>query len=242
MSFVSGRQVLDMVPVQDHKRAYEGDLGENTGGMGSYSDANGSLPFLSPRDLEQAHEITVRVAEAMEKETGVAYQGVMYGGFMAVKDGVRLIEYNARFGDPEAMNVLPILQTDLVEVCEAILGGNLHRVKVEFEKKATVCKYLVPNGYPDNAKAGEKIEINPNFALQEGLKMYYSSVDQREDGLYVSSSRAVAFVGTAETLEQAEKIAEAGCASVSGPVFHREDVGTKALIEKRVAMMRSLRA
>jgi len=248
MSFVDGRHAVDMPPVQDHKRAFVGDKGPNTGGMGSYSDTNHLLPFLEKKDLEEAHEITERVAAALFKETGVLYKGIMYGGFMAVADGVRLIEYNARFGDPEVMNVLPILKTDFVEVCEGILSGSLNRIKVEFEKKATVCKYLVPEGYPDKPCAGERIVIaKPSYVIaseakqSSDLKMYYASIDQKPDGLYLSSSRAIAFVGIADTLANAEKIAEGACGSVKGPVFHREDVGTAALIEKRVEMMKQLR-
>lgn len=246
MSFTDGKHVLDMVPVQDHKRAFVGDKGGNTGGMGSYSDASHLLPFLEKRDLDVAHEITERVAAALFKETGVLYKGIMYGGFMAVADGVRLIEYNVRFGDPEVMNVLPIMKTDFVEVCEGILGGHLDRVKLEFEKKATVCKYIVPEGYPDAPKSGELIVIaSPSLSRTKqssSLRRYYASVDKRDGNLYLTSSRAIAFVGIADTLQAAEKIAEAACLAVKGPVFHREDIGTKALIEKRIAMMRQLRS
>lgn len=107
-----------------------------------------------------------------------------------------------------------------------------------------MCKYIVPEGYPDKPRAGEKIFVVPPSAIDpqpSTLKMYYASVDQKDDGLYLSSSRAIAFVGIDDTLEKAEKIAETACASVKGPVFHRQDVGTRALIEKRVRMMESLR-
>ncbi|MEK9133032.1 MAG: phosphoribosylamine--glycine ligase [Patescibacteria group bacterium] len=242
MSFVDGMHVVDMVPVQDHKRAFVGDKGANTGGMGSYSDANHLLPFLTRKDLEDAHEITVQVAAALFKETGALFRGIMYGGFIAVKNGVRLIEYNARFGDPEVMNVLPIMKTDFVEVCEAILAGTLDKLKIEFEKKATVCKYIVPEGYPDKPVSGQKIEIlPPNDSASAPVKMYYSSVDLRDDGLYLSSSRAVAFVGIADTLVAAECAAELACGSVKGSVFYRPDIGTDALIQKRINMMRELR-
>ena len=174
MSFVDGVHVVDMPAVQDHKRALEGDKGMNTGGMGTYSDADHSLPFLRPGDLEAAHAITVKVAEAIYKETGKYFKGIMYGGFMAVKNGVGLIEYNARFGDPEAMNVLPLLKTDFIDVCERIIAGNLE--SVEFENKATVLKYIVPEGYPENPRKGEKIEIGE---VPAGVKMYYGSVDAR---------------------------------------------------------------
>lgn len=241
MSFVDGGHVIDMPPVQDHKRAFAGDTGPNTGGMGSYSDANHLLPFLEKKDLEAAHEITVRTAEALVRETGAQFRGIMYGGFMAVHDGVKLIEFNARFGDPEAMNVLPILETDFLEVCDGILNGTLDKVRIKFKKKATVCKYIVPQGYPDNPAANKRIVFDNADKKQENLKIYYASVDQREDGLYLSSSRAIGLVGIADTLAEAERIAENACSRIKGPVFHREDIGTSDLIVKRAAMMRELR-
>ena len=249
MSFVDGTHVVDMPPVQDHKRAFVADRGPNTGGMGSYSDFNHLLPFLKASDLQAAHEITVQVASALFRETGTHFKGILYGGFIATASGVGLIEFNARFGDPEVMNVLPILKTDFVEVCEGILHGDLHKVKMAFDNKATVCKYVVPEGYPEHPAAGQKIEIKKIktaapltlYPQSSTLKMYYASVDQKPDGLYLGTSRAVAFVGIAPTIPEAEKIAEAACGSVKGPVFHREDVGTAALIQKRVDMMKMLR-
>jgi len=238
MSFCDGVHTVEMPTVQDHKRAYEGDKGPNTGGMGSYSCADHSMPFLTTGDLEEAKEITKKVAKALFDETGVYFKGVMYGGFIATKNGVRLIEYNARFGDPEVMNVLTLMKTDFVELCEAIINGTLDQITVEFEKKATVCKYLVPNGYPDNPVAGEKIEVGE---IPEGVKYYYASVDQKDDGLYLSGSRAIAFVGIANDLETAERLAESAVGSVKGPVFYRKDIGTSELIQKRVDMMKELR-
>lgn len=238
MSFCDGKHTVSMPCVQDHKRAYEGDRGPNTGGMGTYSDTNHLLPFLKPSDVEEAEKITQAVAEALFAETGCEFKGVMYGGFMACRDGVRLIEYNARFGDPEAMNVLPLLKTDFVELCEAIIKGNLADLKVEFATKATVCKYVVPEGYPDSPVKGVKIEIG---AIPEGAKAYYASVDEKEDGLYLAGSRAVAMVGIADSLESAEKLAEKGAQAVKGLVFYRKDIGTAELIGKRVEMMKELR-
>jgi phosphoribosylamine--glycine ligase len=238
MSFVSGTQVVDMPAAQDHKRAYEGDSGPNTGGMGTIGDIDHSLPFLKPSDLQAAHEITVAVASALLKETGKPYKGILYGGFMAVKDGVRLIEYNARFGDPETMNVLPLLRSDFIALCEGILAGNLDEVPVEFEKKATVVKYVCPEGYPVNPKKGERIELGP---VPEGVKVYYASVDKRDDGLFLLGSRGVAFVGIGDSLAEAEALAEQAAAAVKGPVFHRRDIGTAALTQKRVDHMRDLR-
>lgn len=238
MSFCDGVHTAEMPAVQDHKRAYEDDEGPNTGGMGTYSDSNHSLPFLQDGDIEAAAEITRKVAKALFEETGVYFKGVMYGGFIATKKGVRLIEYNARFGDPEAMNVLPLLKTDFVDLCVALIHGKLDQLSIKFDKKATVCKYCVPNGYPDKPISGERIEIGE---VPAGAKIYFASVDDREDGLYLAGSRAVAVVGIAETIEEAEKIAEKGVSAIKGPVFHRKDIGTKELIEKRVRQMENLR-
>ncbi len=238
MSFVDGENVVSMPAVQDHKRAYDGDKGPNTGGMGTYSDANHSLPFLQPSDIEAAHEINVQVAKAFYEQTGTMYKGILYGGFIACKDKVGLIEYNVRFGDPEAMNVLPLLKTDFVDICEAIIAGTLDELIIEFENKATVCKYIVPEGYPGSPVKGEKIEVGE---IAEGVKTYYASVDQREDGLYLGGSRAVAFVGISDTLDEAASLATSAMDSVTGPVFYRKDIGTKALLDKRVEMMKELR-
>ena len=118
-----GRTVVATPPVQDHKRRFADDRGPNTGGMGSYSCADHLLPFLDAADVAEGLEITRRVAEAIRLETGVPYKGIMYGGFMVTASGVKLIEYNARFGDPEAMNILPLLRTDFIDVCRAIIDG-----------------------------------------------------------------------------------------------------------------------
>ncbi len=238
MCFSDGKTVVPMPIAQDHKRAYDNDEGPNTGGMGSYSDANHILPFLRDDDLTQALKITQKVAEALFKETGALFKGIMYGGFFATKNGVKLVEYNARFGDPEVMNVLPLLKTDFVDICEAIIAGSLDKIDIEFEKKATVCKYVVPEGYPENSAKNKKIEIEDgdNNAL-----MYFSSVDGREDGLYLSGSRAIAFVGIADTLLEAEKIAQSALITVKGPVFYRNDIGKTEVIEKKIQFMDKLR-
>ncbi len=237
MSFVDGENVVDMPPIQDHKRAFEDDKGPNTGGMGSYNYPE-NLPFLNEADLKDAHEITVKVAAALKEELGGPFKGIMYGGFIAVKNGVRLIEYNCRFGDPEAMNALSLLETDFVDVCQAVIDGTLDQLEMKFAKKATVCKYVVPEGYPTNSVKNERIEIGN---LPEGVQYYLASVDQREDGLYILGSRSIAFVAVADSIEEAEKLAEQGAKSVKGPVFYRKDVGTQALIKKRIGMMEALR-
>ena len=116
MSFCDGITTSHMPAVQDHKRAHEGDIGPNTGGMGSYTDSNHSLPFLKEQDIFVAQDINERVVRALKAHTGQGYKGVLYGGFMVTSGGVKLIEYNARFGDPEAMNLLALLDADFAKV------------------------------------------------------------------------------------------------------------------------------
>jgi len=238
-----GKTVVATPPVQDHKRRFVDDKGPNTGGMGSYSDADHCLPFMRPEDVAAGLAITQRVAEAVYREAGDYYKGIMYGGFMITRDGVRLVEYNARFGDPEAMNILPLLKTDFVEVCRAVVGGTLDRLAVEFERKATVCKYIVPKAYglpkdhPDAQSTSAKIDVGD----VGDARLYYASVDRKADGLYMTSSRAIGVVGIAASLDEAERIAESAVSAVKGPVDHRPDIGTRALIQRRIEHMQRVR-
>lgn len=238
-----GKTVAATPPVQDHKRRFVDDKGPNTGGMGSYSCPDHSLPFITRADVSAGLEITRKIAEAIYLETGEYYKGVMYGGFIVTGKGIRLLEYNARFGDPEAMNIFPIMETDFVDICEAVIAGTLDRLPVSFEKKATVCKYIVPKGYglpadhPDASSTSAKIDIGDVGRA----RLYYASVDQRADGLYMSTSRAIGVVGIADTIEQAESIAEGAVGAIKGPVSHRPDIGTGGLIAKRVEHMKKIR-
>ena len=151
-AFVDGNHLVPMPLVQDHKRAFEGDTGPNTGGMGSYSMPDHKLPFVSKKDYVRALAIMQSVVAAMER-TGSPYKGILYGQFMNTAEGPKVIEFNARFGDPEAMNVLSLLSSDLSEIVCRIAEGSLAASHVSFNSRATVCKYLVPKGYPDTPHA-----------------------------------------------------------------------------------------
>lgn len=238
-----GKTVVATPPVQDHKRRFIDDKGPNTGGMGSYSCADHLLPFLRQKDIDDALEITRKVANALSQETNEYYKGIMYGGFMATRNGVKLVEYNARLGDPEAMNVLPIMKTDFCHVCRALIDGTLDKMEVVFEKKATVCKYLVPAGYglPGDHPAAGSASARISIGGVGTARLYYASVDQRTDGLYMTSSRAIGVVGIADDIQTAERIAQHAVSAVKGPVDHRPDIGTAALINKRIQHMRTLR-
>ncbi len=240
-AFTDGDTVIPMPAVQDHKRAFEGDSGPNTGGMGSYSDSNHLLPFLAKKDYESAVKIMEETVFALKKETGFPYRGILYGQFMLTKDGVKTIEYNSRFGDPEAMNVLSILESDIVDVLEGAALGDLNSKSAKFAQKATVCKYLVPQGYPDNAQHNVPIHIDDSSLKKSGALLYYANVDKDNKKVVTTRSRTVATIGIGDSIEEAEQIAEAGACAINGGLFHRKDIGTRALIHKRVEHIKSIR-
>lgn len=236
-AFCDGKHLAPMPAAQDHPHAFEGDVGAITGGMGSYSDKGGLLPFLSKKDYDAAVKIMEKTVEAIAKEAQ-PYKGILYGQFMLTADGPKLIEYNARFGDPEAMNVLPLLKTPLASVCQAIVDGNLD--KVEFNDKASVCKYIVPDGYPETSHAGEVIEVDEKAISELGAKVFYAAVGLEDDEIHLSGSRALGIVASGDSIEEAEKIAEKACACIKGNVYHRSDVGTTELVNKRVEHMKEI--
>ena len=210
--------------------------------MGSYSCEDHLLPFLSQEHIDQASRTNAAVATALAQKTGEGFKGIIYGSFMLTKDGLRVIEYNARFGDPEIMNCLPLLEADFVDVCRGIITGNLDPARVKFRRKATVCKYVVPKGYPTDAVAGAEISLVNMPASSETLRVYYASVNERGGHTQLTGSRAIAFVGIGDTLAEAERIAEDAANSVRGPVFHRTDIGTAELIARRVDHMAGLQS
>lgn len=238
-AFSDGEHLLPMPAAQDHPHAFEGDVGPITGGMGSYSDTNGLLPFMTQEDYDAAVSIMEQTIKAIAAETD-PYKGVLYGQFMLGPEGPKLIEYNARFGDPEAMNVLPLLKTSLVEICEGVINTTLD--KVDFEANASVCKYLVPDGYPETKYSDCELVVD-NSAIEDlGAEVFYAAVNLADDNkIYTSSSRALGVVGTGSSLKEAEEIAEKACSFVSGELYHRRDVGTEAIIQKRLDNMNSIR-
>ena len=237
-AFVDGKNLAFAPCVQDHKRAYDGDKGPNTGGMGSYNDSKDILPFMKESDYADAKKIMASTVQAIKKETGVPYQGILYGQFMATAKGISVIEFNARFGDPEAMNVLPILENDFLDVCSGIVNGTLDKITVRFKKQATVCKYAVPAGYPDNPSKDSIVEIGD----MKGSILFYSSVYEKDNKIYTTGSRAFGVLGIANTIKEAEIKAQSGLLTLKGTLHSRRDIGTEELIQKRIQHMKELRA
>jgi phosphoribosylamine--glycine ligase len=236
-AFCDGSNIMLMPPVQDHKRAFEQDRGPNTGGMGSYSTGK-LLPFLKDSDIEAAKKIIQDTVHALKKE-GNPFKGILYGQFMTTKDSIKLIEFNARFGDPEAMNVLSLLESSLSKTFLSMAEGNLHQAA--FSDDCTVVKYLVPDGYPTEPKKDQQVSIDSSGVEKSGAKIYYASVYENEGKILTTSSRSFGILGRAKTVEEAQEIAENACSYISGPLWHRKDIGTKKLIERKIEHMRSLR-
>ena len=232
-AFVADGDLRTTPAVQDHKRAYEGDEGPNTGGMGSYSDTSFELPFMNDGDYEAAVEIMEATVEAMPE-----YKGILYGQFMLTSDGPKVIEYNARFGDPEAMNTLPVLETPFIDVLTAARDGE-QLPELKFSNQATVCKYAVPAGYPTDPDSGAKITVDED-SVGDGL-LFYASVDERDDGLYTTTSRSFAVVGLGESIAAAEAIADDALAAAGDGLRIRHDIGKADLLAQRVDHMAELR-
>ena len=244
-TFVDGRDIRVMPLVHDYKRAYENDSGPNTGGMGSYSDYNHLLPFVTARDLELSSQIMSLTINALSHETGDHYKGILYGQFMLTKSAddqvptPKLIEFNCRFGDPEAVNVLPLLASDLLDICQRIGDGNLKQRNVSFRREASVCKYLVPDGYPERPATNEIVNVDEEAIKKEGAKLYFANVNAKNGNLLTTSSRTVALVGISNTIEEAEKISESATRHVEGRLRHRTDIGVAESILKRLSHVES---
>jgi len=247
MAFCDGASCVPMPAVQDHKRAFEGDQGPNTGGMGSYSGPDGLLPFVTRNDYEKGVAILNEILAAMRKE-GRPFVGTIYGQFMLARDGPRVIEINARFGDPEAMNVLTLLESSYLDIIKGMAAGKLEPSAVRFSRKATVCKYVVPEGYGVKSKANEPLTVDEAAIARTGARCYYAAINQTGGArggrveATTTTSRSVGIVGIGDSIADANAMADAALAHVQGPhLFVRRDIGTQALLDKRVATMRRVR-
>jgi phosphoribosylamine--glycine ligase len=231
-TFTDGKNVVLTPCVQDYKRAYDEDKGPNTGGMGSYSQSDHLMPFLTRKEYQDTADMVRRIDDALFKETGERYQGFLYAQMMKGISPIThklttiLTEANVRLGDSEAINVLPILDIDdPIEVYWSIVDQTLSDKKVEFSRSATVCKYLVPDGYPENPKDNQKVEVDEKKIREANARYYWASVNVIGDDVMTTRSRAVAVLGISESLDDAEEIAEKATGFVKGTLRHRRDVG-----------------
>ncbi len=243
LAFVDGTSVLPMPIAQDYKRALEGNQGPNTGGMGSYSERDHLLPFLTKEDREAATEILRGVVAALRKEN-LEFRGVLYGGFMLTAQGPEVLEFNARFGDPETLNILTLFDgTDFADLLYQVAASRIDPSHVSFRLRATVCKYLVPVGYPDSPKKGSLLRIDENAIRDLGVTVYYGSVSPGpEPGTALTgTSRSLALVGESSARKDAEARVEQALKHVQGEYYVRHDVGSVADVKARVEHMHRLR-
>ena len=228
-AFTDGKNVIPMPIVQDYKMAYEGDTGPNTGGMGSISDSNHLLPFIPSDSGEKALSILQKVVKAMDS-SGNTFRGIMYGQFMNTQQGIKVVEINARFADPESINVLHIFEGDFARVLHGIADGDL-LYRPSFRNSATVLKYIVPVGYGTEPKPSA-LKINASGEMQNSI--YYAAVSGDLKSVDQTSSRSLALVGEGKTLNEAYDQSEAMISSISGNFYVRHDIGSAAMIKRKM--------
>ena len=219
MCFVAGSKICPMPVAQDHKRAYDNDEGPNTGGMGAYTE----LPFVSAEDLNYAMtNIMQRVADAMVAE-GTPFTGVLYGGLMKTPQGIKVIEFNARFGDPETEVVLPRLKSDAIDVFTAV--ANNEQPEAEWSDEATLGIVLASKGYPGDYQKGFVIEGTERVES----KIYHMGTAMKDGSLVTAGGRVMIVVASAATLREAQMKAREEIAKIEcDNLFHRTDIGAKA--------------
>ncbi len=227
LSFVDGKTIKVMSSAQDHKRALDGDQGLNTGGMGTFSPS----PFYTDEVDAFCHKHIYQVTvDAMAAE-GRPFQGVIFFGLMLTKDGPKVLEYNARFGDPEAQVVLPRMKNDMIEVVEACIDGRLDRVELSFEDNAAVCVILASEGYPVSYEKGFVIEGLENFADKDGYYCFHSGTAIKDDGVVTNGGRVLGVTAKGVTLKEARANAYAATEWVHfDHQYMRRDIG-KAIDE-----------
>ncbi|WMT52017.1 MAG: phosphoribosylamine--glycine ligase [Ferroplasma sp.] len=229
-AFTDGTHIAFMPVVQDYKRLYEDDLGPNTGGMGSISDKNFILPFITIDTVNEAREILKKIVNSM-KEDGNPFKGVIYGQFMDTDHGVKVIEVNSRFADPEGINVLTILKSNLVDIFLDIYSETL-KDNIKFMSKATVLKYIVPPGYGIKPAESE-ITIKDNIE-SDNFRLYYSSVSGTMNRVKTSKSRALALIGIGDSIYEASDIVEEKLQYISGDYYIRHDIGTEQMLKRKI--------
>jgi phosphoribosylamine---glycine ligase len=243
MAFVTDDGVYPMPAVQDYKRALEGDRGGNTGGMGAYSQRDHSLPFLPMAERHRAVEIVRQAAAALRAE-GMPYRGILYGGFMLTARGPVLVEFNARFGDPEGINALTLYEEgDFAELMLGVATGRVDPNLVRFRLRSTVVKYVVPPGYGDRPQPGGVLELDEPAIEADGVHVMYGSVDVAGPGaVRLSASRGVALVGEASAIHEASTRVENALKHVRGSCYVRHDIGSKPDLARHLEHMRQILA
>lgn len=201
LSFVDGKTIKTMTSAQDHKRAQDGDQGLNTGGMGTFSPS----PFYTKEIDEFCQKnIYQPTVDAMAAE-GREFKGIIFFGLMLTEKGPKVLEYNARFGDPEAQVVIPRMKNDMVEVCQACIDGTLDQINLEFEDNAAVCVVLASDGYPVSYEKGFPIEGLENFEGKEGYYVFHAGTALKDGKIVTNGGRVLGVTAKGADLKEARK-------------------------------------
>ncbi|GAB6099623.1 phosphoribosylamine--glycine ligase [Halanaerocella petrolearia] len=226
LAFTDGDTIIPMVPSQDHKQAYDGDEGPNTGGMGAYAPA----PVVTDKLLEQVKkEILVPTIDALQKE-GIKYKGVLYTGLMIEDNEAKVLEYNVRFGDPEAQAVLPLLETDLVEIAETIIDEELTETTIDWSTKTAVCVIMASGGYPIDYDTGKEITGIKEAANGEDIIVYQAGTDLDNNKLVTAGGRVLGVTALGDSYKETIDKAYQGIEEIDFEEAHyRTDIGNKAL-------------
>lgn len=226
LCFTDGKTIIPMESSQDHKKIFDNDEGPNTGGMGAYSPA----PIITKKLLKQIEkEILVPTIRAMEKE-GCFYRGILYAGIMVTKDGPKVLEYNCRFGDPETQALLPRLKTDLVKIIEAILNGELDKIKITWSKKPSACVVLASGGYPGDYKTGYVIEGLKEASMIKNVMIFHAGTSSAGCDTVTSGGRVLGVTALGNTIKEAIDLSYEAVSKIKFEGMHyRKDIGRRAL-------------
>lgn len=221
LAFTDGKTIVPMITSCDHKRAKDGDEGLNTGGMGTFSPA----PFYGEKSKKEVFEkIMLPTMYAMNAE-GRPFKGVLYCGLMKTKDGYKVIEYNARFGDPETQVILPMLKTDIMEIFEAVVDERLSDIRIEWEDGAGVCVVLASGGYPEAYEKGKEIKIGD---LDDDIVLCHAGTALKDGKLVTSGGRVLGVCAKGADIETARRQAYANVGKISFEgMYYRKDIGIK---------------
>ncbi|MFQ5729488.1 MAG: phosphoribosylamine--glycine ligase, partial [Waddliaceae bacterium] len=222
LAFCDGNEMVPMIPSQDHKRLYEEGLGPNTGGVGAYTP----LPFLTEKEKKIIHqEIIERTNDGLKKE-GILYKGILYFGLMLTDEGPKVLEFNCRFGDPEAQVVLPLIESDLAEIMQLCCQGNLSKASIRWKQQAACCVVMVSGGYPGKFETGHEIQGLEKLQNRSDLICFHSGTTRNKSGhLTTSGGRVLGLTGLGKTLEEAIETAYSGVKEVHfNGAFFRKDI------------------
>ena len=225
LAFTDGTTIRPMISAQDHKRAYDGDRGPNTGGMGTYAPAPVMTPEMTERAVEEILKPTIA---AMAKE-GRVYRGCLYLGLMVTADGPKVVEFNARFGDPETQVVLPLLDSDLVAIMCACADGTLADVPIRWKDGAAVCVVLASGGYPGHYEKGQEIHGLAD-AEAMGALVFHAGTAMKDGKLVTNGGRVLGVVGRGADISSAVDAAYAAATKISfKDAYYRKDIAHRAL-------------